>query len=758
MWSRTAALVFAAVGALLAGLPVFAADEDVERLRYDRERLIERALQSVDPADPAAGGLDDLKQTVETRRELFARVAPELLEEAHDLLGPRTTAGLIQDGAVLWRWVNGTAEEGPTLELADPAQEGVRKAYPLPEDLANREEIEVTWELVVQRRENGTIAGPGLNKLRYVAGPGASEALRYVALTDAEELERTICKEWIEAREVQVPLRVKRYGAEQPSKGLVNEGIVAQKAKRSKAYADRVAAVAAERATMRGSIERLIDTERALLEEAGRLGFEIEEAKRSAGEAPDGAASEKLARLQLEEIVGEQKLRLLYLTVRRAALRMQLYDESLRQWKDESDAADAAFQRFEAELSRLRRIRQLDRLGSEARTLKQRHESAHKQAEDPEEAERPLYQAYDAALEALIVVNRTTAEAVQTRRAIERLTKPEQVAREGSGGLTPAPAPGAPGEPAGGEEAASAPAPGPGPAATPDPLRRFRNPTHGAMDVAYVRDAAEMLGHPDWDADLAARHHDVVADRIHALERALRTIDGTRVLPARFEAAAATAAKALDKTAELGRASSQASRWRQWIRWLRQKALETNVNAFNETMAAIDEARTQVDEELRAFREYSSQLLDLGSRSFTIRVQRELGGERLGAAFDDAADTVEQVGHWVTLRGESHVGTFLAGHWWKLLICLAVVVGSVLAVKLGRKALDRVARHMATRVPQLRAEPVTVRAEEAEVRREKAVLEAAAKQAEEAALKAVTKGEAARTQKMGEGGYGGGAE
>ena len=93
-----------------------------------------------------------------------------------------------------------------------------------------------------------------------------------------------------------------------------------------------------------------------------------------------------------------------------------------------------------------------------------------------------------------------------------------------------------------------------------------------------------------------------------------------------------------------------------------------------------------------------------------------------------------------------------------LLACVGLLVASLFFVRFGRHVLDGRLRALATRVPQLRAEPVTVRAEEAQAKREKAVQEAAAKAAEEEALRQVSKEEADRQQKMGEGGYGGGQD
>ncbi len=467
-------------------------------------------------------------------------------------------------------------------------------------------------------------------------------------------------------------------------------------------------------------------------------------------------ASEKLWELQLHEIIDEQELRLLYIAARRADVLIKNYDAAINQVKEEAQAAAGAHGRYESELVKMRRERQLERLGWEESELKRLRKQAGASAKDGDAASRPLWSAYEEALGSLIALNRLTGEGVALRRALEARVKPDC----GPGGADAA---------AGTDEEGCLPGEAPefdqpAPATqadlpvAKDELRRYRAPNPGSFDADYVRDASEMLDHPAWDGALAAEHHRAVQDRITALEQALSFVGKAPELNARFDQAARKADEALARVEQLAAGSSQSWRWRRRLGQHRREDLETDRSAFLETMRGIDEEQDEMRSLLGSFRAYRDRLLNLGSRSFQIRVQRTLDPDRLEAAYDDIDATVENTGRWLTLRGDEHAGTFIQRNWVMLLACLGVLVGSVLCVRFGRHGLDRLLRTLASRVPALRSEPVTVRAEEAQAKREKAEQEAAAKAAEEQALRQVSKEEADRQQKMGEGGYGGGAD
>ena len=120
--------------------------------------------------------------------------------------------------------------------------------------------------------------------------------------------------------------------------------------------------------------------------------------------------------------------------------------------------------------------------------------------------------------------------------------------------------------------------------------------------------------------------------------------------------------------------------------------------------------------------------------------------------------SAEPSGGWILGEGDSSLFGFLKSHWIALLGCVVCILGGVFFVRFVRAGLDTAISRSARNVPELRSEPVTVRAEEAHAKREKAEQELAAKEAEEEALRMVSKEEAGKAQRMGEGGYGGGDE
>jgi len=232
-------------------------------------------------------------------------------------------------------------------------------------------------------------------------------------------------------------------------------------------------------------------------------------------------------------------------------------------------------------------------------------------------------------------------------------------------------------------------------------------------------------------------------------------VRGTGDLETRIAQAASQAEERLAEVSRLSQQPPRDYRWWGRLEKRRKEDLEPARNACAETLRGIAEERERIQADLALLRTYRTDLLGLGSRSFQIRVQRTLDAERLEAAYDDVGRTLTASARWATFQGEEHAGTFASRHAVQLLACLGVLVASLLFVRFGRRGLDRLLRHRASQVPSLRSEPITVRAEEAQARRERAVQEAAARAAEEEALRQVSKEEAARPQKMGEGGYGG---
>ncbi|MDF1701294.1 MAG: hypothetical protein P1V36_09075, partial [Planctomycetota bacterium] len=446
-------------------------------------------------------------------------------------------------------------------------------------------------------------------------------------------------------------------------------------------------------------------------------------------------AEVKVIALQLQEGVLKLKMRLLYLTVHRAVLRAQLYAAALKLAKEEARGASDVAARYQSELNRMRRERQLERLEYEETKLDLLLTDATSRASDPKHENRPLWLHWQQALESLKSVNRLTKEAVRLRRSFEARVSPNQA------GMDDAPV-------------------DPGEGAV-DVLRRFRRPGRVAFDVKYVEDAREAARSQDFDRALVARHHEVVSDRIASLDEALVLVAKDHGLAAGLEREVAAAEKALsDLETAAGKLADQGDRtnWLETVSETRREDFDTTRKAFEETLRGLDEKAQEARTLRDACLAFERELKLLGPRSFGIRVQRNLDGDNLGHAFQDAQDSVEDAGRWIAGRSEDNLATFVGTHWLMLLACVALVVAGVFFVRFARRGLDLAINRAARTVPELRFEPVTVRAEEAHAAREKAENEQAAKEAEAEALRMVSKEEAGKAQKMGEGGYGGGDE
>ncbi len=113
--------------------------------------------------------------------------------------------------------------------------------------------------------------------------------------------------------------------------------------------------------------------------------------------------------------------------------------------------------------------------------------------------------------------------------------------------------------------------------------------------------------------------------------------------------------------------------------------------------------------------------------------------EALQQASDDTLWATDTVGEWVTLQREPNAGTFINANWQGLLLCLALLVVSVVIVKLGRDFIRDTLQRMAARVPALRREGVTVEDENQAEKDAQDESEAALKVAEKEALSQSTK-------------------
>ena len=804
-----------------------AAEKEAAELvrRYARERLLQKARDTVDPSRRAVGALDDTRQSLVRKRELYSRINPDAWRTLEMLLGPlieqgTSEEGLIRQAALFYRWMHGGKEsqEVPSLSFVDLSGRGLEvinengqveperlMKVPVDSDLITNEVL-ADWTLKQERDKEwaGQVVITGIDQLRAVQEP-----MIQLALTRPDELHLRYSQHYVDTRQRQVGPRVAELKADVPSAGLVSAAAVRSREERAQRMREKADRILAMQEGVRRSLDRLVKLEKALTRESGGLGFEIEEARNAfdkvkaelaeaeaaekaaeearqkaeeearkkaaeeAGEDPDENAPAEddgqplptdeetgddapaedevedpvaalhpaelaLEKLRLREILDAQKLRLLYIAVRRADLRMTLLDGVLNQVKEEAVAAEDAHQRFVIALATIRRERQMDRLKFEETELRLDHTKAHRIAREGPEAERPLWGAYDRALEALIEVNKATIAGVKMRRDLEARTQPlDEAALEG---CLP------------GEEGHEVPEEG----AEVDALARFRTCRAAALDPIYVKDALTMIDHPEWDSIMTARHYEAVDDRIADLESALTIIESADALQADFDKQVTGAKDALGEVETL---STQASNWWEWrvrLREARAEWLLPNEKAFQETMRGVRDELGEVKADIETYREFRSRLLQLGTRSFRVRVQRKLDTDKLAAAYDDSLASLQSVGLWVSGQSEDNLGAWIQRNWKLLLACLGCVLVSFVLLVYGRRWLDHLLKQMARSVAALKAEPVAVGAELQAARIEKARAEMAARAEEEAALAEVSKGEHDKAQRMGEGGYGGG--
>lgn len=708
---------------LLCGLLAFAlagragAEEEAQAARrFAREQLLRTAAQAVDAARIEGPGLAELREALAQRRAALAGTpgAAAALEAAGELLGAAEgPAGLLAEAARLGLWLREETPAGAVLVLVDPTRNGAPAAeFPpeVPAELteAQRDAFKRHALRLKLRADDATLPVPGIDGLRALARTPREGFRRALVLPD--ELGWDLCRALVRAWQRQAEVRREAYAKEAPQ-GHVNEGTVREKRERVERVRRREAALVELRTRLEGALDEMAAAERHWRRQAGRIGFQVEDAKRraEAGEAPAGG-DPPLGVLELEELVAEQELRLLYLAVRRTETRLALLGDALRAVEGEALAADAVLRRFDDELSRLRRERQLDRLHYDAGELAQLIKETRQELEGLPADQRPLRERYLAGAEALLELNQAAAQAVQIRQRLEV---------------------GAPRAPAG-EPAAGAPAEGPvrppAEAGAPDLLAEFRAPAPESIDEAYVRRARAQLDGPAWTTAVVAANYEAADVLAGALRRALAQAEAIRPLTERSAALARVAQEHLEAVAGGARNWDLRFRARDALR----RQLPSARDAFDETVRGIEEQRRRAQERLGVLAEFRRALLGLGDRSLGVREHRRLTGERLGAALTEAAAGLVAVRRWLLLEDEPHLGTFVARHALALLLALAFLVVALLGVRFGRRAIDRRLTTLAARIPELRRTGAGIGAEEERARRAQAERDAALAAAAEA--------------------------
>lgn len=717
--------------AALCALPAIgrADDADAASKRFAREQLLRTAAQAVEPSSVQGPGLEELRDAVEQHREALAAspAAAPLLAAADSLIGREGDDGLVAQAARLNIWLREEAPAGAELLLVDlsgkapPREMGAELPVELTDsqrDLLRRHALRLKM-----RAEDGTIPVPGIDSLRASAKAsqaGAAPAFRR-ALVLPDELSWEVCRVLSRAYVRQAEVRREAYGLEAP-KGHVNEGTVREKRERAERARKRESALIELRTRLDAALDDMVAAERYWRRKAGRIGFQVEDAKRrEAGGEPAPASDLPFAALELEELVAEQELRLLYLAVRRVEVRIALIGEAQRAIEGEVLAADAAFRRFDEELSRIRRERQLDRLRYDASELSSEIKDIRQELEGQSEDLRPAWESFTEGLAALLKMNELTASAVQIRQRLEtnasrapaRAAVVENPCEPGAHPTSTAPkSNGAPAEANG----------------APDPLAEFRAPSPEAIDEAYVKRALPRLEDDDWGIGVVAANYQAVDDMIVALRKSLRQAEAIDPLQARYAEELALARQRLD--AALANSKSLDIRYR--ARDALQRHLPATNDAFEETRLGIADQRRRVKERYDALVYFREQLTELGEKSLGIREQRRLTPERIRQAADESAAALARIKRWVLMEGEDHLGSFAVAHWLGLLLCTAFLATSLLGVRFLRGRIDQRLQSLAARIPELRRSGVGISAEDESARREQAEKDAALAAAAEA--------------------------
>ncbi len=603
-------------------------------------------------------------------------------------------------------------------------------------------EIRITWASLQApgQAPQPAIKLQGIEELGPYAGTSPSNAMPRFVLALPDELVWKWGADYVGWRRWQVKVRRAAMQAEE-TRGLVNDAQVDQKALRATEFANEVVKLDKRRGELLTAFDQMRAAERYWLDEADRLELAIEEI----GHECDNCAPDELvafqARYDVAQLRGrlvQQEQRLLYITVLRAGKRLQYLEESLDLAREEAQLAKTVHQRFLDARNRARRDRQLASLTLQRGDLQAAVERARARAESGGEASP--WGAFADELERLARVNSELQSLVQIRRRLEQSAAPPATTATRSDSAV-------------GEEPKDAEA-GVDPA-VPDGAAglaaNLRDPRSSFVDETFAADARAALDHPGFDGPVVAQHYAVVDDVVNELDDAMRGVADLDAREARIKNEIAAANQAFA-------AETMSAQWPDLQ--LRRLAMRESKNlrrmeaTFEVTMRGIREQQDRIRKRIAVLRTYREELQHLGLRSFGIRTDRTLSVEGLQAAGDDAGRAIGAAGSWLTLEGEAHGGHFIGRHWQRLLLVLLAVGASFLLVRLARRGIDRTLRRLAARQPHLRTEPITIGTEAAEVREQRALAEAARRDAETAAL-AEASGEAERKRAVSGGGEGG---
>ncbi|MDJ0976249.1 MAG: hypothetical protein QNJ98_17445, partial [Planctomycetota bacterium] len=539
-------------------------------------------------------------------------------------------------------------------------------------------------------------------------------------LARPDELSWMESRDYVAWRELQVTVRREAL-ADQTVPSLVSDADVEVRRRRLEDFRAEKQRLQARIDAVLEAFDLMAQAQRDWQREVGQKGFEIEEwTGKCENCSPDEETEFKrqLARTQLEERAAQQELRLLYITAVRAEARLKQLRRALALAGEEVVLAEGSLQRYVDAQSRTRRETQLAELRIQAEDL--RADRAVVRADLDREgvtaAQRAVIADYMAAVDSMLAANERLTTIVKLRRTLEARAAGKtdvEVARDPA--LAAPPTNAEAGAPAEGAEVAA-------PETPVDPLASVRDPGSQDLNESFIVLVREKLPEPGFDADLVAEHYAAADDTIRKLQSALRDVDAADLSTDAFDALMADVRKRIPPRPE--------------VLWhtAYPQILERMRSAFADSLTAIEEKRSQIAGRVALLTGWMDELERLGVRSFKNRKDRTLGTGQLREAGRDFGRGARDVSEWLGLEGEEHAGTFLRAKWLPLLLLLGMIVVSFLVVRYGRRWIDERLTALAQKVPQLRREPITIGAEAQEAKEQREAIEAARKEAEEAAL------------------------
>jgi hypothetical protein len=154
---------------------------------------------------------------------------------------------------------------------------------------------------------------------------------------------------------------------------------------------------------------------------------------------------------------------------------------------------------------------------------------------------------------------------------------------------------------------------------------------------------------------------------------------------------------------------------------------------FEDSLEGVQRETDRIRERQALIRRYQQQLLDLGSRSFSIRVNRNLDTADLAGAASDTLAGLEQARRWTMLEDpDRNAWQFIREHWAGVLAVLAAILIAIGGTPWMRRRLEGWLARRAARYPQLEWSGASIsrEREEARARKEQSDAVVAAREAE----------------------------